>query len=192
MSRRKSAPPRSLPSSAEAARRPPVVIEREQQTALTHFRAEFFEGPLPPPEVLAEYDKIFPGAASRILAMAEEQGRHRQALEKQVVLSNCRSQDRGPVLGFILATMVIAIGGYLLFTGKEVAGLVALVAALAAVVVPFVTGKRAQQEELAEKRKELTESDDDEPWEYSAPPERPRDRSKEIGAGPAKNRPRPT
>jgi uncharacterized membrane protein len=30
-----------------------------------------WQGPLPPPEQLGEYEKIVPGAASRILAMAE-------------------------------------------------------------------------------------------------------------------------
>ena len=166
-------------------RKVPTVVEPEQQsTAMAHFRAEFFEGPLPHPETLAEYDRISPGAASRILAMAEEQSKHRQELEKLVVRSNTRSQDRGPILGFILALMVICIGGYLLLTDKEIYGLVALIAALAAVVVPFITGKRAQREELAEKRRELA-GDEDEPWDYSDPA----DRGREIGAGSAKNRP---
>lgn len=112
--------------------------------------------------------------------MAEEQSRHRQELEKRVVLSNCRSQDRGPLMGFILAAGTIAFGGYLILNGKEVSGLVALV------VVPFIYGKVAQREELAEKRKELADGAD-EPWEYSGRP--PRDRGKELGAGSAKNRP---
>lgn len=31
-----------------------------------------FEGPLPPPEQLAEYERAFPGAADRIFSMAEK------------------------------------------------------------------------------------------------------------------------
>lgn len=158
-------------------------VEREsfpgrlEPASQTHFRAEFFEGPLPPPDTLAEYDNICPGAASRILAMAESQSQHRQELEKRVVLSNCRSQDRGPIFGFLLAAGVIAIGGYLVLGGKEISGLVALVTALAAVVVPFIYGKRQQKEELEEKRSELRSGE-----EASG---------KEIVAGSKKNRPKP-
>jgi uncharacterized membrane protein len=150
--------------------KPPVVQVENQPISgpatisITRFEAELFEGPLPPPQALAEYDRICPGSASRLLAMAEAQSQHRQELEKHFVVSNCRSQDRGPILGFILAAGVIVIGGYLILQGKELTGLTALVAALAAIVVPFIYGKRAQKEKLAEKRKELTSERE---WEYS-------------------------
>ena len=151
---------------------PPVVRVEDHPNlgqssiSITRFEAELFEGPLPPPQTLAEYERLCPGTASRILAMAEGQSQHRQELEKQVVVSNCRSQDRGPILGFILAAGVIVIGGYLILQGKELTGLSALVAALAAIVVPFVYGKRAQKEK-AEQRQELTSERE---WEYSRPP----------------------
>jgi len=138
--------------------KPPAVLESQPASpaavSVTRFEAEFFEGPLPPPQVLAEYDRICPGSASRILAMAESQSQHRRELERRVVVSNCRSQDRGPILGFILAAGVIVIGGYLILQGKELTGLAALVAALAAIVVPFIYGKRAQKERLEAKRKD--------------------------------------
>jgi Flp pilus assembly protein TadB len=117
--------------------------------------------------------------------MAEAQSLHRQEIEKRVVSSNCRSQDRGPIFGFLLAAGVIAVGGYLVLHGKEVSGIVALVTALTAVVVPFIYGRRQQREELEEKRKELA-SAEDEQWEYSLPP---KPQGKEIGAGSAQNRP---
>ena len=39
-------------------------------------------GPLPPPEVLAQYEVALPGAAERIFKMMERQEEHRQALER--------------------------------------------------------------------------------------------------------------
>jgi uncharacterized membrane protein len=128
-------------------------------TAVTHFEAEFeaaiFKGPLPPPEVLARYEEICPGATDRVLSMAESQARHRQRLEERVVTSNCRAQDRGPILGFILALAVLGFGAYLILQGKEVSGLVALVSALVAIVVPFIYGKRVQNRELQKKKHDL-------------------------------------
>ena len=39
-------------------------------------------GPLPPPEVLAQYEVALPGAAERLFKMVERQEEHRQALER--------------------------------------------------------------------------------------------------------------
>ncbi|HEY3570066.1 MAG TPA: DUF2335 domain-containing protein [Thermoanaerobaculia bacterium] len=168
-----SAPAPELPSDEVAVRerRPPAP--QILSTTIARFETEFFEGPLPHPGILAEYDRICPGAASRILAMAESQSQHRQELEKLVVLSNCRSQDRGPILGFLLAAGAIAVGGFLILHGKEVSGLVALTGALVAVVVPFLYGKRVQRKEreIEEKRREQLPSGQDDEWEYSHPPQ---------------------
>jgi uncharacterized membrane protein len=37
-----------------------------------------FSGPLPPPEVLAHYNEVVPGAAERILTLTEEQSAYRR------------------------------------------------------------------------------------------------------------------
>lgn len=162
------APAQQLPPGELAARPSAPEI---RSTTIAHFEAEFFEGPLPHPGTLAEYDRICPGAASRILAMAESQSQHRQELEKLIVLSNCRSQDRGPILGFLLAAGAITLGGFLILHGKEVSGLVALIGALVAVVIPFLYGKRVQQRESEEKgREQLPPGKDEDEWEYSLPP----------------------
>lgn len=173
------------PKSPQVADRPRNTIvvpeERPSQVSLTRFEAEIFEGPLPHPETLAHYESICPGAADRILGMAESQARHRQDLEKLVITSNCRAQDRGPILGFILALGVICFGGYLILQGKEISGLVALVTALVAIVVPFIYGKTAQKKELQEKREDLAPAPRED-WEYSAPPETAKRARKEAGS----------
>ncbi len=48
------------------------VPNPSQQTELVSsaLSVRTFEGPLPPPSALREYEDIFPGAAERILAMA--------------------------------------------------------------------------------------------------------------------------
>jgi uncharacterized membrane protein len=51
------------------------------QTIATY--SNFYHGPLPSPEILHEYNKLFPGLAERIITMAESEIQHRQLLEKQ-------------------------------------------------------------------------------------------------------------
>lgn len=52
------------------------------------------QGPLPQPGELERYEAIAPGAANRILAMAESQQKHRQALENLTVQANLSAQQR--------------------------------------------------------------------------------------------------
>ncbi len=51
----------------------------ENQAILQHTS---FQGPIPHPEILAKYEDVLPGAADRIIQMAERESAHRQSLEK--------------------------------------------------------------------------------------------------------------
>jgi len=56
--------------------------------------AHYHEGPIPPPTVLEHYDAIVPGAAERIIAMAEGEIQHRRAVETQQVNVDIQAQAR--------------------------------------------------------------------------------------------------
>lgn len=45
--------------------------EQVKQVVVEAIRSEF-SGPMPPPSILSGYEKILPGAADRILSMAEK------------------------------------------------------------------------------------------------------------------------
>ena len=122
---------------------------------LIQYAAAHFSGPLPPPEILQKYNEILPGAADRIIRMAEDQSRHRQNLERTVIASNSFVQKLGPVLGFVIAMTAITGGIWLAANGKSRAGLTSIIGALAALVGVFVYGKRTQERELDEKEKAL-------------------------------------
>ena len=124
---------------------------------LVSVAAKFHSGPLPPPEALQKYDQILPGAADRIIRMAESQHQHRQKLEKTVVESNAFSQKVGLILGFVIAMTAIVGGIWLAREGKSGSGVTAIIAALAALVGVFVYGKIEQRRELAEKSKALSQ-----------------------------------
>ena len=62
----------------------PVVGEEEQHPGSVllrrteHLQSSLFAGPLPPPEILEQYNRLVPDAAERILTMAETQAAHRR------------------------------------------------------------------------------------------------------------------
>jgi len=54
----------------------------------------YHEGPLPPPAILQQYDTVVPGAAERIIAMAEGEVAHRRSIEVQQVNTDIQTQTR--------------------------------------------------------------------------------------------------
>jgi uncharacterized membrane protein len=135
--------------------------KNEQEARLVRVAAQIsrtFSGPLPPPEILQKYNEIVPGAADRIIKMAESQHHHRQALEKNVVSSNVFSQKLGLGLGFVIAMTAIGGGIWLSAIGRSGSGLIAIIGALAALVSVFVYGKVQQSKELADKASAISSS----------------------------------
>jgi len=115
------------------------------------FSASSFVGPLPPPEALAKYNEALPGAAERIVAMAERQSAHRQDIEKIVIMSNAHVQKVGPYLGFGVAMTAVVGGIYLMGHGHDGYGLAAVITALASLAGVFIYGKTKQKHDLDEK-----------------------------------------
>ncbi len=103
-------------------------------------RAEF-SGPLPPPSILAKYEEVVPGAAERIISTAENETRHRQALEKATVEGYFLARRHGAHWGGVISLATLAAGTFLVATGHNVVGLAALAAAISAPVIAFVTGQ---------------------------------------------------
>jgi uncharacterized membrane protein len=107
-----------------------------------------FTGPIPPPEILLKYNDALPNAAERIVAMAESQLKHRQTIERQVIDSNCKAQQRGPIYGLIVCLAAIGGGIYLIHSGQSTAGLVSIISAVAGLAIVFISGKAMQQKQL--------------------------------------------
>lgn len=59
--------------------------EEESKRELTSavLQQQIYQGPLPPAEHFAAYNDILPGAADRILTMAEKEAGHRHEIEKR-------------------------------------------------------------------------------------------------------------
>lgn len=90
----------------------------------TFIRSEF-RGPLPPPSVLHEYNTVLPGAAERILAMAEAEQSHRHTIDRTVVDAESRKERRGQIFGGAIALMALGVAGFLSYNDHDtVAGII--------------------------------------------------------------------
>lgn len=118
-------------------------------------QASVFSGPLPLPNIIAEYDRIIPNGAERIMVMAERQSTHREDLEASVVKGNISSQTRGSYFAFVLALVSILGGFFLIYTGKNTAGLAAIIASVGSLAGVFVYSKYVQRKERERKSEGL-------------------------------------
>jgi len=76
-------------------------------------------GPLPPPEILERYNLIVPGAADRIIGMAEREAKHLQDYEMVRLHSTFEERRRGQLFGMIVGLATLSLAGVALFLGHE-------------------------------------------------------------------------
>jgi uncharacterized membrane protein len=123
------------------------IPEKEVKKLALQAVGESFSGPLPPPNILAQYDQIVPGAGERIISMAENQASHRQDIEKKVIESDIKHAGRGLHYGLIIG-LVSVIGGVIcIMYGHEVGGSIVGGTGLTGLVGVFVYGSRQRRKE---------------------------------------------
>lgn len=113
--------------------------------------AASFQGPLPPPQILHEYDEIVQGSAERIICIFENQVKHRQELEKKVITSDIRQSYFGSILGFIIALSAIVSGTFLAYIGQPTEGIAAIISALAGIIGVYAWGSHQRRKEREQK-----------------------------------------
>lgn len=105
-------------------------------------QGESYQGPLPHPDHFARFEVILPGAAHRILVMAESQSKHRQSLERREQLIDAVLHGFGMVLACGIAVTLI-VSSYLLITkGCQVTGTIMGGGSVIALVALFFYKRR--------------------------------------------------
>lgn len=145
----------------------PYDLPSESLEELQVYRGEAFSGPLPPPAILADYEKAYPGLAERIVRLAETESQHRHATESTLVGGYVSSKKLGIHAGLAVCLATLICGTVLLALGKPLGGFAALFFALGSPVVAFVTG-RAGNARLAKELKDPS-ADDQEGKEGKSP-----------------------
>lgn len=100
-----------------------------------------FSGPVPAPETLKGYDLIVPGAAERIIAMAEREAAHTHKMETGALEAHKSEVRRGQWMGFVLGLSSLAVSAHLALNGQPyVAGIIGGTTAVG-FVAAFITGR---------------------------------------------------
>ena len=67
-----------------------------------------WQGPLPPPDALDQFNRILPNGAERIMRMVEEEQAHRIAYENARLAALTADTRRGHYLGGLISLVAIA------------------------------------------------------------------------------------
>ena len=83
-------------------------------SSTTIIRRESFAGPLPPPQILAEYEKVSPGLAKAIAESARDEQKHRHYCEKRFTPLHFMNVLFGRLItaGTIVAIVYLTISGF--------------------------------------------------------------------------------
>lgn len=137
--------------------------ELQQQSApkaiITQVKAAtVFTGPLPHPQILAQYEQLSPGFANRVFEFAERQQKHRFELENYAIPESIKNNKLGQIFAFIIALIVLGVIVYLASKGMEFATVAMALVLGGGVVTTFISGKTNQQNSMYKKAEEVIET----------------------------------
>ncbi len=118
------------------APKPANTIQKQVSQRVTEERVEI-RGPLPQANEFEHYESTLPGAADRILAMAEREALHRQGLDVKMVDASIRQSGIGQWLGLISILASCAVIVYGIHEGVPLAFIPGTITGLASLAAVF-------------------------------------------------------
>jgi uncharacterized membrane protein len=110
---------------------------------------EHYQGPLPHPKILQEFEQLVPGSAATIMGNFRVESDHRRSMERDeseaargFFARQLDYRDRGQKMGFVIALLGLVVAGYAFYKNEPWAGGVIAGVDLVALVALFITGKR--------------------------------------------------
>lgn len=100
---------------------------------------------MPDPLSFEQYNKALPGAAERILIMAEAEQKHRHTLElAEATNRNTMMQERtrGQWMAYSIAVILPCLGAWLISNGYSITGTILGAAGIIPVIYAFVPSKK--------------------------------------------------
>jgi uncharacterized membrane protein len=101
-----------------------------------------YSGPIPDPESLARYESVIPGAAERILKMAENEAKHRHAIDNRLTKHSAITTYLGMIFAFSSVAILAGVVVLALFRGQSNAAIAMAITAIASVAGVFIIYKR--------------------------------------------------
>ena len=158
--------------SSDAAEEHMRIVAAAVQTSMR------YAGPIPPPEMLAQYEEVLPGIADRIMTKAERQQAHRHKAEMTLIRNDGRQSMAGMAIGGAAVVTALVVAGVLAAQGYPWFGTAGVLGTIASLAGVFVYGTHSRRKERATRLEEtLTPTVDvsEPPVEQPSGPQLPRE-----------------
>jgi uncharacterized membrane protein len=113
---------------------------------MTTVQMTSWQGPLPPASELEHYNRVCPGGAERILAMAERQAEHRMQLENHVAREQMKQSGRGQIFALVIGLTGVLAAAFVGSLGHTAVAIAIATGALGTLAVTFLVGKRQERQ----------------------------------------------
>ena len=141
MSRKRPRAPQKTPRPPANPKSGPPDRSGRVITQVLH-EEHHISGPLPTPDILLGYDEVLPGAAERIMRMAEQEQANALEIGGTSVRAAAADNRRGQIFGFLVALAAFGTASWLGYLGHETAAAIVGGGTVVALVTVFVTGRR--------------------------------------------------
>jgi len=127
-------------------------VHNEIRQAIRHVTAEF-SGPLPPPEILRQYEEVSEGLSERLISLVEKEADFRRKMEERFLEAQIdfksrsleiSSQEvrRGQVFGLSIGCVALVCGLITAWIGHPVAGTLLGSGTILGLVSAFLYGRK--------------------------------------------------
>jgi len=120
----------------------PQAVQHTVSTSVQQL--EIRQSPLPPPEIIQQYEHILPGSAERLLRLVEQEAEHRRSLEAQQLRSEIIEKRVGQWMAFFVALFTIGAGAYTALNGAQILGALIGSGGVIGLVTVFIYGRKRQ------------------------------------------------
>ncbi|UIX82261.1 DUF2335 domain-containing protein [Xylella fastidiosa] len=130
-----------FPQSPSGLEAPPLQQERR---SISVARSSW-SGPLPAPDQLARFDEIVPGAAERIIKMAEQEGEHSREVQMLTVKAIIGLQRAGLLSALMVAMLGLGLSFFLGITNHDTVAAILGGTSLTTVVLAFLRKNKSEE-----------------------------------------------
>ncbi len=151
----------SAASSIETVGGTPSKRNDRKKTAVVRaeYRQQVWQGPVPPPAVIKEYDEVIKDGAGRLFRQFESESGHRREMEILVAKLKGRDLLTGKILALIFALGVLAVVAFAVQKGSPWVAAILGGGMLATVVFGFLRVFGDEPRLLAPRRSEPKDKD---------------------------------
>lgn len=145
---RKSKPIRSIARMAKPTRE--VRIQRQHQNETRSF-TQIYQGLIPSPEMMEQYQRIDPELPGRLVKWVEDESSHRRTMERRIVNHAFITNITGSIFGLMAIAMIAALAFYFMINGNPKEGAAIAGTVIVALAIIFVLRKRPSERQPTNK-----------------------------------------